>query len=101
MSEVMNTQGAVVGKSDHRETAENDRGELFRWGGYRVAVCREGLQWLYQRRRPGFASGGTAWDTLGYFVTRDAMMRLHRSHIGSDAPEIAALPVRFKREDWR
>lgn len=53
-------------KADHREVSEFYKGVLFRRGRYRVAVCRDGLQWLFQRRRWEFAVGGTAWDTLGY-----------------------------------
>ena len=51
---------------DHRETAETYVGELFRLGRYRVAVCRDGMQWLFQRQRPAKAAGGAAWDTVGY-----------------------------------
>ncbi len=82
---------------DHRETAEAYRGEVLRLGRFRVAVCRDEMQWLFQRRRPGYAGGGAAWDTLGYFVTRAALARLHRAHTGTDATEIAALPERFER----
>lgn len=89
--------GTVQG-TDHRETADGYRGVILDLGRYRVAICRDGLQWLYQRRRPGAAGGGTAWDTLGYCVTRAALIRLSRSHSGAEAPEIAALPARFKRE---
>ena len=84
--------------ADHRETADGYAGELFRSGRYRVAVCRDGLQWLFQRQRLAHAPVGTAWDTLGYCVTREALMRLHRAHTGTDAPELAALPERFKRK---
>jgi len=83
---------------DHCETAETYRGELFRLGRYRVAVCRDAYQWLLQRRRPGFTGGGTAWDTLGYCRTREALIRLHRSCTGCEAPELNDLPEFFPRE---
>ena len=86
------------GGADWHETADGYAGELFRSGRYRVAVCRAGLQWLFQRQRLAPAAGGTAWDTLGYCRGREALMRLHRGHTGTDAPEIAALPERFKRK---
>jgi hypothetical protein len=82
---------------DHRETAETYAGELFRLGRYRVAVCREGIQWLFQRQRAGVPAGGAAWDTLGYCTTRNGLMRLHRAHIGPEPPEIAALPEYIER----
>jgi hypothetical protein len=81
----------------HRETADAYAGELFRLGRYRVAVCRDGIQWLFQRQRPAKSGGGAAWDTLGYCATRKGLMRLHRAHIGPDAPEIAALPEQIER----
>lgn len=77
---------------DHRETAETYAGELFRLGRYRVAVCRDGIQWLFQRQRPTKSAGGAVWDTLGYCVTRKGLMRLHRAHVGPDALEIEASP---------
>jgi hypothetical protein len=83
--------------SDHRETADKYSGELFRKGCYRVAVCRDGIQWLFQRQRPAKSGGGAAWDTLGYCATRAGLMRLHRAHIGPDAAEIAALPAYIAR----
>ncbi len=85
-------------RGDHCETAETYKGELFRQGRYRVAVCRDGLQWLFQRHRPGFTGGGAAWDTLGYCRTQEALIRLHRSYTGCDAPKLRDLPEFFPRE---
>lgn len=83
---------------DHRETAETYVDELLRLGRYRMAVCRDGVQWLFQRQRLAKPAGGAAWDTLGYCATRAGLMRLHRADIGSDAPEIAALPAYIERK---
>ncbi|KUJ77300.1 hypothetical protein AVO44_18160 [Ruegeria profundi] len=84
-------------RTDHRETAENYRGEFFRLGIYRVAVCRDCIQWLFQRQRPQFQTGGAAWDTLGYCVSKSGLTRLVRAHIGCDIPELDALPGHFQR----
>ena len=83
--------------TDHRETAENFRGELFRYGIHRVSVCRDGIQWLFQRQRPQFPAGRAAWDTLGYCVSKSGLTRLVRAHIGFDIPELEDLPERFQR----
>ena len=83
---------------DHRETANGYRGVIFDLGQYRVATCRDDRQWLFQRRRPGFLSAEKAWDTLGHCVTRKALIRLQRSHMGADAPALLSLPARFKPE---
>lgn len=82
-------------RTDHRETADGYAGELFRHDGYRVSICRDGMQWLYQRQRRGFPAGGAPWDTLGYCRTRAGLMRLHRVHTGGDSTDIAALPADF------
>jgi len=83
--------------NDPRESAETYNGELFRLGRYRVAVCCDGLQWLYQRRRPTITAGGVAWNTLGYCTNKISLMRLHRSHSGAEAQAISDLPYYFKR----
>lgn len=83
--------------SDLRETAETYRGELFRLGRYRVVVCCEELQWLYQRRRPAITAGGVAWNTLGYCTDKKSLMRLHRTHSGTESKAISDLPFHFKR----
>ncbi len=87
--------------NDPRETSETYKGELFRLGRYRVAVCRDGLQWLYQRRRRTITAGGAAWITLGYCTNKIALMRLHRAHSGSGAQIIRDLPFHFRREDQK
>lgn len=92
------SEAQAVPGTDHRETANGYRGVIFDLGQYRVAVCREGLQWLFQRRRPGFADARKAWDTLGHCVTRNALIRLWRSHMGAEAPALLTLPERFKPE---
>lgn len=81
--------------TDRRETAEGYQGVIVSDGGVRVAVCREGRQWLLQRRRPRKAAVGAAWDTLAYCVTRAALMRLHRAQTGRDEPALADLPERI------
>lgn len=83
--------------TDSRETAETYRGELFRLGRYRVAVCRDGFQWLYQRKRAVISPRGVAWNTVGYCVSRNALARLHRAYNGAEAQEISALPFHFNK----
>jgi len=82
---------------DPRETSETYKGELFRLGRYRVVVCRDGLQWLYQRCRPTITAEGIAWRTLGCCTNKKSLMRLHRAHSGSEAKAISDLPFHFKR----
>jgi hypothetical protein len=81
----------------HRETADDYAGELFRHGNYRVALCRDRIQWLFQRQRPNFPAGGVAWDTLGYCVSKSGLVRLVRIHIGSAVAKLDALPDHVPR----
>lgn len=77
--------------ADHREESDGYRGEVFRQGDYRIAACRDGIQWLFQRRRGGKSLGGARWRTLGYCATRKGLMRLSAAHMGA-APDLAGLP---------
>lgn len=86
----------TIGSS--HECADNYKGELFRMGRYRVAVCRDGVQWLYQRVCGRRACGAPRWQSVGYCTTRNALLRVHHTFCNSDAPEIARLPARFPRE---
>jgi len=83
---------------DHRETADNYHSELFRRGGYRVIVCKDGLQWILQRSKGASGRGaGPRWVALGYCVTRQALSRLWLAKTGGPASEFAAMPERFLR----
>ena len=83
--------------TNHRETADDYRGEVLRLGRFRIAVCKDGIQWLFQRQRGANAGGGAQFDTLGFCRSRDGLMRLHRSHIGPDVTALACFPERFSR----
>lgn len=79
--------------TDHRETLDTYRDELFRHQGYRVIVCKDRIQWILQRQRPS----GAKWMALGYFRTRKALQRLWTGLHGRPAPQIAALPASFSQ----
>lgn len=84
--------------TDHRETSDEYGRVVHREDNWRVAECRDQIQWLLQRRRPGYAGVGTAWDTLAYCVTRAVLVRLYRQHSGSDAAILeTVLPEYFPR----
>ncbi|WP_050930102.1 hypothetical protein [Aestuariivita boseongensis] len=44
---------------------------------HRVIVCKDNIQWILQRRKNG--GGEWPWRALGYFRTRDALIRLSAS----------------------
>ena len=40
---------------------------------HRVIICRDGIQWIIQRRKTGGAA--RPWRALGYHTTRNALIR--------------------------
>lgn len=88
---------AAIG-TNHRESADDYRGEVFRAAGWRVVICRDRIQWIIQKRtRAGGADGGR-WEAQHYLTTRESVLRLWRAATGLDGVELMVLlPERFKR----
>lgn len=82
---------------DHHETSDNYVGELFRSGDHRVAVCRDGIQWLFQRQTHATSLAGPRWRTIGYFTTRGALNRAWTSKLGNTPAALLALPEHIAR----
>lgn len=86
------------------ETADAYAAVIATWGGLRVVLCRDGLQWLVQRRKGGGAQ--RPWRSQHYCITRTALVRLCAA---SDAPPavievVEHLPenaTRFDLDAWR
>lgn len=91
---------------DHRESSDAYRGELRRLGRWRVALCRDGIQYLLQRQRPGKAGVGAAWDSVSYCVTLTALLRIWRRETGDAGQALMHLPERAPmldqsaRQNW-
>ena len=83
--------------TEHREGADDYLSEAYRLGPYRIAVCRDGLQCLFQRQRGSIAGGGALFDTPHHCLTRKGLKRLHRAHIRPETDILAGLPDRIKR----
>lgn len=89
---------------DHRESADGYSGEIHRLDRWRVVVCRDGIQYLLQRRRPGKAGVGGQWDSVAYCVTQRALMRLWRQETGNAGEALERLPERaplFTFGEWQ
>ncbi len=84
----------------HHERSANYERVLFGRGRYRVAVCRDDMQWLFQQRVTRETCPGAQWRTLGYCTTRKALMRLQDRFLGVALPELDALPETFKAGGW-
>ncbi|MFN3722863.1 MAG: hypothetical protein ACK4VZ_07465 [Paracoccaceae bacterium] len=70
-------------------------------GCFRVIVCRNGIQWIIQRKAR--AAGGphrAQWRAMSYLKTRDTLARLWAASTGENAPiQIQCLPARIMRRD--
>ena len=78
----------------HRESDDDYAGVLHRLDRWRVAICRDRLQHLLQRRRPGNPGVGTAWDSVAYCVTLAALLRHWRRDTGDAGEFVELLPGR-------
>ncbi len=67
---------------------------IARHGRHRVILCRDGIQWIIQRRKSGVTG---RWKALSYCTTRAALIRLWPTSEGPVPPEIAALPEKIRR----
>lgn len=83
---------------DTREAAENYRGEVFRFGDWRVVVCRNEIQWIVQRRTRNGRPDTGRWEAVGFFLTRVALVRLWRAATGDSGEDLAQLlPEKFRK----
>ncbi len=86
--------------TQHHETSANYKRVLFTLGRYRVAVCKDDLQWLFQQRVTVKTCAGARWRNLGYCTTRNALLRFQHKFLGVSSPEIGALPETFNAGGW-
>jgi len=83
-------------KVDHRETNDNYRGELFRYGRFRIITCKDSIQWILQRDFSGPERlRGSQWRAIAYCTTRKALARLWDNQPQSVAADFSALPENF------
>lgn len=78
-------------RENHREAADDYRGELARLNdGFRVIVCKDGLQWIIQRR-DGWTAGAPRWTGFRYHLTRDALIAACRASCAPCDPAALAM----------
>ncbi len=82
--------------TNHRESEDDYTNTVARISDrWRVIVCRDGIQWILQRRDAGRLAGAR-WRSLGYCLTRKGLMRLCAAHSARVDPAalsaLAALP---------
>lgn len=60
---------------------------------WRVIECRDGIQWILQRRGSPKRSRRDDWRGRSYCRTADALIRCTRDHVGDIDPVAAAVLV--------
>jgi len=98
VKEAQTTNATALAEPSHRETAATYRRVIVTHGRYRVAICRNGTQWLFQKCTHEKSCAGARWKTVGCFVTREALIALQHRATGAHWPSLAALPARFTGE---
>ncbi|WP_170474678.1 hypothetical protein [Ruegeria arenilitoris] len=89
-----------LSKSAMQETADDYGRVIIRLcPHHRVIICRDDLQWIVQRRKKGGAE--RPWRAVGYFLTRDALVRCCANLCSRVDPHamaaLLALPEHFRR----
>jgi hypothetical protein len=90
----------------HHESADDYHGIVIGLStNHRVITCKDQLQWVLQRR-DGERHGRARWAGVGYFLTRDALLRASRALCTRIYPTafaaLVALPEHFGRVGaWR
>ena len=80
----------------HREADDNYRGEVLRYGHWRIIVCRDHLQWIIQRQTRALSPAGPRWKAEHYCATKKAVMRLWPGSLATVQQLDAMLPEHVK-----
>ncbi len=84
-------------KLDRRESSDFYDNTTVVEGKLRVVVCKDNIQWIFQRRRHGNPRAERAWESIGYCTRRKSLERLWRRETGYIHEAIFSLPERFQR----
>lgn len=69
------SKGRKSPSGQKQETSDNYAGVIAVLSdGWRVIICKDGIQWILQRRKKGGAQ--RPWRGQGYFRTRRALLRV-------------------------
>ena len=87
----MNTHSNIIRPlNPQQETADDYVGVLARFcDRHRVITCKDDIQWILQRRKRGGAE--RPWRGVGYFRTREALIRACASLCGRIDPSAMAI----------
>lgn len=81
-------------QTSHREShVAYDRVVVMLNDNWRLIVCKDGIQWILQRR-VGERAGGARFDSRQYLTTKEGVMRACRTFAGAMTPQ-AAVALNF------
>lgn len=75
--------------TQHREASDDYSRVVAQSGPVRAAVCKDGIQWLLQRR------SGNRWRSEAYCRTREALVRHWRNATGDDGAALGIIATHF------
>lgn len=76
--------------SRQHETSDSYHGEIVRRGSHRAIICRDGIQYILQRRMR--ARTERSWEAVEYCTTKKALIRLGTDLEPRLASELEVLP---------
>lgn len=82
--------GAPVVDTTSHETADEYRLVITQHGIFRVIHCRDGIQFIVQKRKNGGAK--RPWRSISYFTTQKALLRLCVGLNWPIGPDLEQLP---------
>ncbi|MFQ1701691.1 hypothetical protein ACJ5NV_13975 [Loktanella agnita] len=97
MQAVLEQPRSAAPAVSHRETDDTYHSVIVRHGPYRVIICRDDHQWIFQKRRKRFKPGGTGWNYLAYVASKTSLIRIALEYSGHAWPELEALPPNFRK----
>jgi len=82
---------------NNREESQDYAGVVLSLGtDWRVIVCRDGIQWILQRRA-GLRHGRARWEARAYCATREGLKLRCREFAGASVADlVAVLPSTIK-----
>lgn len=88
----------MTAQPNFRETSSDYSKVILRDGRFRVAECKDGIQWIIQRQRGRDGRAGPRWSAVSYCLTRTKLIELWQANTGQNGDELGCLvPETFRR----
>lgn len=74
-----------------RETSNDYSKVILRDGRFRVAECKDDIQWIVQRQRGCDGRAEPRWSTIAYCLNRNKLIELWRALTGQEGSRLERL----------